>query len=167
MHTSVAKVSPFKVSNVNKVFLRNGINWICMSFLSIYTFIILTMRLCAQHNSWPKRTEWSEDLIITNTRTAAHHHVTFLNLYLDIQSNPAVIFPWVNELVIITHTWRAGSYGDGRRRRGSRDVQATIQEVGRCLTRPFQSVARLRHCLIQFHLSYYYSPLNFHLEIEK
>ena len=40
-----------------------------MLFLSMYTFIILTMRLCAQRNSCPKRTEWSEDLIHTHTHT--------------------------------------------------------------------------------------------------
>ena len=38
-----------------------------MFFLSMYTFRILTMRLCAQRNSCPKRTECSEDLIHTNT----------------------------------------------------------------------------------------------------
>ena len=70
-------------------FLRNRINSTCMFFLSMHTFIILTMRLCAQRNSCPKRTECSEDLIHTNThytrtptRKAAYHHVTFLNLYI-------------------------------------------------------------------------------------
>ena len=48
MSTSVAKVySLFKVS---LFFLLNRINSTCMLFLSIYTFIILTMRLCAHRN---------------------------------------------------------------------------------------------------------------------
>ena len=37
-----------------------------MLFLSMHNLIILTMRLCAQCNSCPKRTESSEDLIYTN-----------------------------------------------------------------------------------------------------
>ena len=35
----------------------------------MYTFIILTMPLCAQRTSCPKRTEWNEDLIHTYTHT--------------------------------------------------------------------------------------------------
>ena len=42
--------------NVNKVdiFLRNRINSTCMLFVSMYTFIILTTRLCGQRSSCPK-----------------------------------------------------------------------------------------------------------------
>ena len=78
-----------------------------MLLLSMYTLILLTMRLCAHRNSWPKWTEWSEDLVVTHThactcahahthththkqtsthsprQTATNHHVTFLNLYID------------------------------------------------------------------------------------
>ena len=35
-------------------FVRNRISSTCMLFLSMYT---LTMCLCEQRNSWPKRTE--------------------------------------------------------------------------------------------------------------
>ena len=41
----------------------------------------------SQRKSWPKRTEWSEGNIRTHARTHArtpYHHVTFLNLYIDI-----------------------------------------------------------------------------------
>ena len=46
----------FKVSNVNKIaiFLRNRINSTCMLFLVVYTFVIVTMRLCGQRNTSPK-----------------------------------------------------------------------------------------------------------------
>ena len=70
-----------------------------------------------------------------------------------------------------THVWRAGCDGHGQTHTGSRDVPAVIQGVGHCLTRPFQSVAPLHHCLFHFHLNYCYqdcySPLNSHLEIQK
>ena len=76
-----------------KQFLRNRITSTCMFFLSMYTFIILTMRLCAQRNSCPKRTEWSEDLIHTNIHPpelpnkVEGNHMTFLNVYIDRSSS--------------------------------------------------------------------------------
>ena len=56
-----------------RYFLRNRINSTCMFFLSMYIFIIFTMRLCAQRNSCPKRTECKEDLIHTNTMHTNTH----------------------------------------------------------------------------------------------
>ena len=45
----------FATENVNKVdILRNLINSNCILLLSMYTLIILTMRLCTQRNSCPK-----------------------------------------------------------------------------------------------------------------
>ena len=84
VNTAVAKLySHFKVSNVSKVAIFYAIVLIplvCCSFR--YTFIIYWNAF--MRNSWPKRTEWNEDLIHTNTMTNTHpnsryHHVTFLN----------------------------------------------------------------------------------------
>ena len=60
-------------ANVNKVNIFYGIVLIplaYMLFLSMYTFIILTMRLCARRNSYQ----------------TVYPHVTFLNLYLYYNS---------------------------------------------------------------------------------
>ena len=58
-HRVGAKFLASQKVNVNKfdICLRNRINSTCMLFLSMYAFIILTMRLCAQCNSCPKRTK--------------------------------------------------------------------------------------------------------------
>ena len=54
-HSVGREISCFAKVNVNKVdFLWNRINSTFMLFLSMYTFIILTMRLCAQRNSCQK-----------------------------------------------------------------------------------------------------------------
>ena len=55
----------------------------------MYTFIILTMRLCEQCNSWPKRTEWSEDLIHKqpNTRAAYQHVEQIVQLIFMLHIN--------------------------------------------------------------------------------
>ena len=74
MSTSVAKVySHFKVSNGYKVAIFYGIVLIpivCCSFRCTLS-LLLTMRLCAQRNSCPKRTEWSDTL---QTNTYLHTH---------------------------------------------------------------------------------------------
>ena len=56
MSTLVAKVYfHFKVSNVSKVANLYGIVLFpCMWFIAMYTFAIVTMRLCGQRNSSPK-----------------------------------------------------------------------------------------------------------------
>ena len=98
--TPVAKVySHFKVSNVNKVdiFVQNRINSTCMLFLSMYTFIILTMRLCAQANSCPKEVNEAR---VADTQTHGLHrnknnHVTFVNL--NIQYYDSVFCPFFHE----------------------------------------------------------------------
>ena len=73
----------FAKVNLNKGDIFDGI---VLIQLSMYTFIVLTMRLCAQRNSCPKRTEWIEDLVHTHTSTHPNwaknvesNHVTFLN----------------------------------------------------------------------------------------
>ena len=115
MSTLVAKVySHFKVSKLNEVaFLRNRINSTCMLFLSMYTFIIPTMRLCEQRNNKTKRTEGSEDLIHKHPNSRTHeqhniyHLVTFLNVYswrnldnwksktLNVQYCEDVLWVWI------------------------------------------------------------------------
>ena len=79
-HCVGRKITRFAKVNVCKgdLFLRNRINSTCMLFFSMYTLIMLTIRLCAHRNSCPKRgsdthkhpaiqtAAQSEDLIHTN-----------------------------------------------------------------------------------------------------
>ena len=85
VNTAVAKLySHVRISIVNKVAIFYEIVLIphvCCSFrctLSLYWQCVYVHA----RNSCPKRTEWSEQ---TNTMTnKAYHHVTFLNLYMDV-----------------------------------------------------------------------------------
>ena len=89
-HCVGRKIPRFAKVNVNKgdIFLQNRINSTCMLFLSMYALILLTICLSAQRNCCLKRTEWSEDLIHkhppTQTAKQPNHHVTFLNINIDV-----------------------------------------------------------------------------------
>ena len=96
MSASVAKLySHFKVSNVNKfaIVLRNRLNSTRMLFLSMYTFIILIMRVCEQRNSCRKEVYEARSCpynpptqLHTHTDKGEGNHVTYLSLFVDYQT---------------------------------------------------------------------------------
>ena len=56
-------------------YLQNRINSTIMLFLSMYTFMILTMRVSAKHNSCQKRTKWSKVRTDTQTNTQTNRQM--------------------------------------------------------------------------------------------